>query len=160
MIRFNPSNIYALFHGAPEYLSLFIAIATTSEFCVQFLTHFHDKFIDFDMYFYSLLSYSMALGAVRPPQRPPEGEQGGGGRERVREGTTVQYRVSFPTILTRLRCPVEGCGGSASSQTNLRVHFDHRHSHNSIVILEEGNQPHPWCPQYGREGVSRRIGRR
>ena len=89
---------------------------------------------------------SMALGAARPPHFPP----GGAGDEvegRVREGTTVQYRVSFTTILARLRCHVEGCRGSASSRTNLRVHFSHRHSKYSIVILEEGNQPHPQCPQ-------------
>ena len=31
--------------------------------------------------------------------------------------------------------------------TNLRVHFAHRHTQDKISILEEDNQPYPWCPQ-------------
>ena len=27
----------------------------------------------------------------------------------------------------------------------MRVHFLHRHVLNTVVILEEGNLPHPWC---------------
>ena len=29
----------------------------------------------------------------------------------------------------------------------MRVHFLHRHVQDTLVILEEGNPPHPWCPQ-------------
>ena len=29
---------------------------------------------------------------------------------------------------------------------NLRIHFVHRHMRYTIVITEEGNQPHPRCP--------------
>ena len=36
--------------------------------------------------------------------------------------------------------------GEASNRTNLQVHFAHRHLRDTIVILEEGNQPYPWCP--------------
>ena len=86
----------------------------------------------------------MALGMAKPPHFPPEGGQGGLGVEgRDREGNTVNYRVSFPTIISRLRCPVEVCQGSASSRTNLQVHFSHQQSQDSIIILEEWNQPHP-----------------
>ena len=42
---------------------------------------------------------------------------------------------------------MEGCQWKASSQKNLRVHFSHQHSQDSIVILEEGNQPHLRFPQ-------------
>ena len=52
-------------------------------------------------------------------------------------------------ILSRLRYPVEGFQGTAYSQINLQVHFVCRHPKYTIVILKEGNQPHPWCPQCG-----------
>ena len=41
-----------------------------------------------------------------------------------------------------------GCLGGASSQTNLRVHFAHRHVWDTIVTLEEGSFPYPRCPKY------------
>ena len=43
---------------------------------------------------------------------------------------------------------MEGCQGKAYLQTNLRVQFAHQNPQYSIVILKEGNQPHPWCPQF------------
>ena len=61
--------------------------------------------------------------------------------------TPAQYWVSFPPILARLRCPVEGCQGTASSQKNLWVHFSHRHPWDNIVFLEEWNKPYSWFPQ-------------
>ena len=57
------------------------------------------------------------------------------------------YPVSFPKCRLRLRCPVERCIGGVSRRTNLRSHFAHRHVQENIVILEEGNQPYPRCPQ-------------
>ena len=70
---------------------------------------------------------------------------GGGGQ--VGNGIPTQYRVSFPAILALLRFPVEGCRGTSSSKTNLRLNFAYRHPQNIIVILEEGNKPHPRCFQ-------------
>ena len=29
----------------------------------------------------------------------------------------------------------------------MRVHFVHRHVQDTVVMLEEGNLPHPWCPR-------------
>ena len=29
----------------------------------------------------------------------------------------------------------------------MRVHFVHRHVHDTVVRLEEGNLPLPWCPR-------------
>ena len=50
--------------------------------------------------------YLFGRGGPNPP--PPEGGEGGEGEDRVREGIPAQYRVSFPAILSLLRCPVEG----------------------------------------------------
>ena len=71
---------------------------------------------------------------------PPR--QGGG---RFRDRTPAQYRVSLLAVLARLRCPLEGCQGAASSRTNLWVQFSYQHPLDSIFILEEGNQPPPIC---------------
>ena len=55
------------------------------------------------------------------------------------------------------RYPSKGClgqwhlqskdeGAGARSRYNLRTHFFHCHIWDTIVILEEGNRPHPWFP--------------
>ena len=56
-------------------------------------------------------------------------------------------QVSFQKRLLRLRCLLEGCLVSASNRTNLWVHFAHRHTRDTIVIMEDDNQPYPRCPQ-------------
>ena len=33
-----------------------------------------------------------------------------------------------------------------TSRSNLQIHFVHHHVRDTIVILEEGNLPHPRCP--------------
>ena len=43
--------------------------------------------------------------------------------------------------------PVEGCPGRAAKRTAIWVHFLHRHVLDTMVILEEGNLPHPRSPQ-------------
>ena len=59
-------------------------------------------------------------------------------------GEAQTYQVSFPEVLTRLRCPVTGCqGGGMTNRTNLRFHFSYRHIQDSIVILEEGKWTYP-----------------
>ena len=45
------------------------------------------------------------------------------------------------------RCPVEGCLGALATRTVTRVHFVHRHVQDTLVMLEEGNLPHPRCPR-------------
>ena len=35
------------------------------------------------------------------------------------------------------------------NQTNLRVHFVHRHVWDTVVILEEGNRTYPQCFKCG-----------
>ena len=39
--------------------------------------------------------------------------------------------------------PVVGCLGQAATRLVMWVHFSHRHVWDNIIILEEGNLPHP-----------------
>ena len=44
--------------------------------------------------------------------------------------------------------PVKWCRGWAETRTLLRVHFLYMHIRKTMVILEEGNPPHPWYSLY------------
>ena len=55
--------------------------------------------------------------------------------------------MNFPTKGGRRQCPVEGCPGVSETRAAMRVHFVHRHVHNTVVILEEGNLPLPRSPR-------------
>ena len=66
------------------------------------------------------------------------------------------YKMSFPAKDDRRRCPVEGCRGVSATRAAMRVHFVHKHVHNTVVILEEGNLPLPLCPRCDRQ-VSRKA---
>ena len=57
------------------------------------------------------------------------------------------YKMNFPTKGGRRQCPVEGCPGVSATRAAMRVHFVHRHVHDTVVILEEGNLPLPRCPR-------------
>ena len=52
------------------------------------------------------------------------------------------YRMEFPKGGAK-NCPVEGCPGRAGTRTAMRVHFWRRHVRDTVIILEEGNLPHP-----------------
>ena len=54
------------------------------------------------------------------------------------------YRMEFPNGGTK-ECPVEGCPGKAGTRTAMGVHFWRRHVRDTVIILEEGNLPHPRC---------------
>ena len=43
--------------------------------------------------------------------------------------------------------PVDQCRGRTTMRTAVRVHFLHRHIRDTVIILEEGNLPHPQCPK-------------
>ena len=64
--------------------------------------------------------------------------------------------MSFLTKDGRRRCLVEECPGVSATRAAMRVHFVHRHVHNTMVTLEEGNLPLPWCPQFDLQ-VSRKA---
>ena len=53
--------------------------------------------------------------------------------------------VIFPEKGGMQTYPVEGCPDIVATRTVMRVHFVHRHVLDTIVILEEGNFPHPQC---------------
>ena len=65
--------------------------------------------------------------------------EGGGDEPRT-------YRMVFPTRVGHRPCPVEECSGWALTRTAMRVHFSHQHVRDTVVILEEGNLPHPRFP--------------
>ena len=66
------------------------------------------------------------------------------------------YKMNFPTKGGRRQCPVEGFPGVSETQAAMRVHFVHRHVHDTVVILEEGNLPLPRCPRCNLQ-VSRKA---
>ena len=72
------------------------------------------------------------------------------------DGGLRTYKMSFPAKGGRRRCPVEGCPGVLATQTAMQVHFVHRHVHNTVVMLEEGNLPLPRCPRCNLQ-VSRKA---
>ena len=43
--------------------------------------------------------------------------------------------------------PGGGMPGVSETRAAMRVHFVHRHVHDTVVILEEGNLPLPRCPR-------------
>ena len=61
------------------------------------------------------------------------------------------YRTSFPEKGGPRRCPLEGCLGKLATGTAMRVHFVYRHVLNTVVMLEEGNSPHPRCARCGMQ---------
>ena len=66
-------------------------------------------------------------------------EEAGGDKPRT-------YMMDFPAKAGPNPCPVEGCSGRASTGTEMRMHFCYRHVRDTVVILKEGNLPHPRCP--------------
>ena len=65
---------------------------------------------------------------------------GGGG------GKPTTYPIEFPKGGTK-ECSVEGYPGRAGTRTAMKVHFWQRHVRDVVIILEEGNFPHPRCPR-------------
>ena len=54
------------------------------------------------------------------------------------------YQMSFPAKGGPRKCPVVGCPGRVATRTAMRVHFVHRNFLDTMLMLEEGNLPHPW----------------
>ena len=75
--------------------------------------------------------------------------KGGPRQEGDREGRGDEprtYRMAFLTKAGLRHCPFERCSGRAATRTAMRVHFWHHHVRDTVVIMEEGNLPHPRCP--------------
>ena len=66
--------------------------------------------------------------------------------EVAEDDKTRTYRMVFTAKHGPRPCPVEGCSGQALTQTEMTVQFWHRHVRDTVVILEEGNPPHPCFP--------------
>ena len=56
------------------------------------------------------------------------------------------YWFLFLRMATLIYFSVEGCQGREVDRTNLRINFSHHHVRHTIIILEEGNSPHPIAP--------------
>ena len=73
------------------------------------------------------------------------------------DGGPMTYKTSFPEKGVRRHCPVEVCPGVLETRTAMRVNFVHRHVHNTVVMLEEGNLPLPRCPRYDLQVPSKAL---
>ena len=60
-------------------------------------------------------------------------------------GEPKTYRIEFIKGGTK-ECPVEGCPGRDGTRTAMKVHLWRQHVRDIVIILEEGNLPHPRCP--------------
>ena len=61
-------------------------------------------------------------------------------------GNSRTYMMAFPVKAGPRSSPVEECSGQSATQTVIMVHFWYRHVRDTIVIMEEGNLPHPQFP--------------
>ena len=68
-------------------------------------------------------------------------------------GEPPTYRMAFPTKGGPRSCPAEGCPGRAGTRTATRMNFFNRHVRDILIILEEGNLPHPQCPPMRHAGT-------
>ena len=55
----------------------------------------------------------------------------------------ITYRMAFPLKAGPRPSPVEGCSGRAWKWRATMMHFWNWHIRDTVVILEEGNLPHP-----------------
>ena len=55
------------------------------------------------------------------------------------------YSMSFLAKGRPLKRPLLGCPGRVATRIAMRLHFVHRHVLDTVVLMEEGNSPHPWC---------------
>ena len=75
-----------------------------------------------------------------------KGEPGQEGNGEGGDNEPRAYRMAFLEKAGPRPYPVEGCSGWEATRTAMRLHFWHQHVQNTVVILEEGNLPHPWLP--------------
>ena len=57
-----------------------------------------------------------------------------------------KYLIAFPDKGGPRSCPVEGFLGRATTRMTMQLHLLHLHVLDTVVILEEGNLPHPRIP--------------
>ena len=86
----------------------------------------------------SLVTHRQTKHGVYKGGLGSEGDEVDGGNNEPRN-----YRMAFPTRAGPRPCPVEECSGQNSIRTEMKVHFWYRHARDTVVIMEEGNLPHP-----------------
>ena len=93
----------------------------------------------------------MALGLLKVHQKTKHRKEAGGMRhwENTAPGGYPQtYKIDFPSAGAPRNCPIKGCRGRVVTRTAMQVHFLYQHVRDTVIILEEGNLPHPhfpWC---------------
>ena len=75
-----------------------------------------------------------------------KGRLGQEGDEEAGGDNARTCRMDIPANAGPRPCQFEGCSDRVSTLTAMCVHFWHRHVRDTVVILEEGNLPHPRCP--------------
>ena len=108
-------------------------------------------------------SEQLAVGSMLSHMMTRHGKAAGQRRQRKtpkEDRAPQEYRMYFPEKGGPQRCPVEGCPGKLATRTAMRVHFVHRHVLDTVVILEEGNSPHPRCAMYNMQVPRRALNRR
>ena len=73
---------------------------------------------------------------------------------------TQTYRVSLPAKGGPQKCPLAGCTGRVVTRTAIWVNFVHRNFLDTVVIMEEGNSPHPRCTRCNMMFLRRALNRR
>ena len=71
---------------------------------------------------------------------------GGAGQKYNEGGRSRDTRTFWMTFLEKVvpsPCPFEVCSVWAVTRTAMLVNFWYRHVRDTVVILEEGNLPHP-----------------
>ena len=93
----------------------------------------------------------MALGLMSGHMRTQHGRVAGERRSWASSSLGEElwtYQMAFPTVGGPRSFPVEGCTVQAATRTAMQVNVLHWHVRDTVVILEEGNFPHPRCPRY------------
>ena len=83
----------------------------------------------------SLVAHLQTHHGVAKGRLGQEGNEAEGGNK------TRTYSMMFPAKDGPRPCPVEGCSGWSSTQTDMRVQLWNWHVRDTVVILEEGNLP-------------------
>ena len=90
----------------------------------------------------------LAVGSMSSHLMTRHGKAAGRRRQwttTIEDRVLQEYRMSFSAKGCPRRFPVEGCPGTLVTSTAMRVHFVHHHVLDTVVMLEEGNFPHPRC---------------
>ena len=72
-----------------------------------------------------------------------KGGSGKVGKNEVGGDDPRNYRMAFPAKAGPRPYPVEGCSVRVETRNTMSVHFWNQNVRDTVVILDEGNLPHP-----------------